>query len=522
MSNDLVKVSEDSTRGGFFLTLGNTTSILVSAASVFIIARILGPEQYGLYSISTVIPSLLLLFVDPGINQGLMKYAASLRVKGEEKRISQLLLHGLSFKIVLGLIATFTCFVLSDQFARILNRPEISPYIQLASTLIILQTVYTTINSTLVGLDKTEHNALVTNVQAVIKALISSFLVILGLGIFGALSGYVMGSLVATLVGTFILYRIYRSLNHKYGGSHEDFSSNLRLLVRYGFPLYVSALLAGFVLEYQNILLAVFTSNDDIGNFRAAINFTVLISTISMSMGTTLLPAFSKLEQKNDEAGKLFKLSIKYGSMIVLPIATAIMLYSNEIVEIIYGGDYTTASLFLSLAIIQFYLVGLGSLILGSLFNGLGDTKTTLKISLISGSTFLVLAPLMTWILKVPGMIMATLISSLFATVYGLSAAKSKLKVKIEAGKMLRIYLAAFLPVIPMLVLQRILPLTGLSQVILGASLYFTGYLILTPLTRVISQAEIQEVKTILEKTKPLKIMAKPLLFFEEMILSKI
>lgn len=505
------------------MTLGNTTSILVSAASVFIIARILGPEEYGLYSISTVIPSLLLLFVDPGIDQGLMKYAASLKVKGEEKRVAKLLLHGLSFKLLLGLIATFVCFILSDQFARqILKRPEIGSYIQLASTLIILQTVYTTINSTFVGLDRTEHNALVTNVQAVIKALVSSFLVILGLGIFGALFGYIMGCLAATLVGTFILYRIYKSLNHNYGTSHQDFLSNLKLLVRYGFPLYLSALLAGFVLQYQNILLAVFTSNDDVGNFRAAMNFTVLITTLSMSMGTTLLPAFSKLERKNDEAGRLFKLSVKYGSMIVLPIATAIMLYSREIVGIIYGEGYTTASLFLSLAIIQFYLIGLGSLILGSLFNGLGDTKTTLKISLISGSTFLVLAPLMTWTLKVPGMIMATLISLLFATMYGLSAAKSKLKVKIEAGKMLRIYLAAFLPVIPILVLQRVLPLTSLFQVILGVSLYFTGYLILTPLTRVISQAEIQEVKTVLEKTRPLKIMAKPLLFFEEMILSKI
>ena len=523
MTTDLGKIAEDSTRGGFFLTVGNTVSVLVSALSVFIIARILGPEQYGLYSVSTVMPSLLILFVNPGISQGLIKYTASLRAKGEEQSVAKLLLHGLSAKILLGLTATFVCFMFSDLFARqILNRPEITPYIQLASTLIILQTVYTTINSTFVGLDKTEYNAVITGSQAIVKALISSSLVIIGLGIFGALSGYIAGSLAASVLGIFIFYKTYSLLNHNHGVSNEHFSGNVRLLIRYGFPLYLSALLGGLVLQYQNILLALFTTNIDMGNFQAAKNFTVLIGTLSFSIATTLLAAFSKLEQKSEETKRLFRLCIKYVSMIIVPIATIIMLYSNEMVRIIYGEGYKTASFLLSLGTIQYYLVGFGSLVLGSFFNGMGDTKTTFKISLLRLSAFIIMALPMTWAFKVPGTIIATLISTLLASIYGLSVAKSKLNVRIESKNTMRIYIASLLPVLPLVALQRILPLTGLPQLILGATIYLTTYLVLAPLLKVVSQTEIAELKTILNNIRPLKIITKPLFYFEEAILSKI
>ena len=129
MLSDMSRVVEDSARGGFYLTLGNITSTIIQAISVFIIARILGPDQYGLYTISTIIPTLLLLFVNPGIDQGITKYSASLQTKGEKDRIPKLLAHDLLLKTTLATTAFATCFIFADQFAiHILNRPEITWY----------------------------------------------------------------------------------------------------------------------------------------------------------------------------------------------------------------------------------------------------------------------------------------------------------------------------------------------------------------------------------------------------------
>lgn len=523
MFNSTSKVLEDSARGGFYLTLGNILSGIVSALSLIIIARILGSEQYGLYTISTVVPSLLLIFVDPGLGQGIMKFSASLRIKGEGERLGELLLHALSFKIVLGFIASAVCFAFSDQFAtHIVNRPDIGGLIRIASTLIILQTIFTTLNSIFIGVDRTEYNAVTTVAQAIAKAIIVPVLLVLGFSVAGALIGYVSSVFLASLVGGFLLiFKIYRPLNR----SNSDpgrFSDNVKMLISYGFPLYIAVLIGGFAIEYRNILLSVFTSNYEIGNFQAAMNFNTIVNSISIPMATMLLPAFSKIEERKESVKEFFKISVKYTSIAVLPIAVLLMVYAKDIVQIIYGEGYELAPHLLSLYIIIYFLVGLGFNTLGSFFNGLGETKTNLKITLMSSITLIVLAPLLTYSFKIDGMVMGLILSSLVGTVYGLHVARRSFGIQVDPKMVIRVYLASVAPVLPILAMNEILFFSSILKVIVGATTYLIIYLLLIPLAKAITPAELKEIRGVLEKVKPLKYLSQPILCFEEKIMLKI
>jgi len=521
MSVKTVGAAEDFVRGGFFLILGNIISIIVSAVSVLIVARILGPEEYGLYSISIIVPSLLSLFLRMGINEGTIKQLASFKVSGEESKIANLLVQILSFKFLLGLIVTVICFTFSDYFAvYFFHRPDMSYYIQIASLLIVLQEIFLILNSFFIGSDKAQFNALITDVQAFFKAAISASLVIIGLGIFGALAGHVASYVIACSLGfTIFLYKIYKpSKRHLSIGA--EFLENLKMLIRYGFPLYLSALLGGFSIQYQNILLAIFTSNVDIGNFNAAMNFTVLIAMFSIPIETLLLPAFSKIEYREEERKRFFKFSVKYVSMMIIPLVTLILIYSEDIVTLIYGEGYKTAGYFLSLSMIQYYLIGLGSIVIANFFNGIGKTKLSFRISLMRTVTLVFSALLLTWAFKVPGLIIAVLISSILANLYGLSIAKSKFDVEIQAKKIAKIYFASLVSVIPILALQSVTSFASLLQVFLGASVYLASYLIVTPLIGIVTTGELNELKTLLDNIKPLKILTKPIFYCEEKILS--
>jgi len=523
MLSDMSRVVEDSARGGFYLTLGNITSAIIQAISVFIIARILGSEQYGLYTISTIIPTLLLLFVNPGIDQGITKYSASLQTKGQKDRIAKLVAHGMLFKTTLATAAFAVCFIFSDQFAvHILNRPEATWYIQLASAMIIFQAIWTTTNSAFIGLDKTEYNALTTTTQATVKGIVAPLLVIMGLSITGALLGYVLSLLIASLLGiSLFIIKIYRPLNHS-NPSNEKFSNNLRMLMKYGLPLYLSTLIGGFALQYQNILLTIFTTNHEIGNFKAAMNFTVLVSSLAIPIATTLLPAFSKLETNNRDIKEFFEMAIKYTSMTILPVATILMLYAKEIVQIMYGQGYELASTFLSIYAIQFFLVGLGQFVLGSLFNGLGETKISLKTALINSIIIIALAPILTSLLRINGMIITIILASIISILYALHIAKARFNIELNRNTTIRIYTVTAISSIPILALQRIPLTSSLIQIILGTAIYLTTYLILIPTTKIITQPELEQIRTIIERIKPLKYLAHPIFYLGEKILSKI
>jgi len=83
VSNELVKITEDSARGGFFLFAGNALSLLTLAISSIIVARLLGPENYGLFSLSLVVPSILAGLMDLGVNPALTRFSAKLRIEGK-------------------------------------------------------------------------------------------------------------------------------------------------------------------------------------------------------------------------------------------------------------------------------------------------------------------------------------------------------------------------------------------------------------------------------------------------------
>jgi O-antigen/teichoic acid export membrane protein len=110
-------------------------------------------------------------------------------------------------------------------------------------------------------------------------------LVIIGLGVVGAVLGHVLGFAISAIVAISMLYLgPYRSLvsavngGGEYGGS---FTGDLKTMIGYGLPLYMSSLMLLLVEQYRLILLAHNVSDLEIGNFQAAGNFATLIVIIS-------------------------------------------------------------------------------------------------------------------------------------------------------------------------------------------------------------------------------------------------
>jgi O-antigen/teichoic acid export membrane protein len=522
MADELIKVAEDSARSGFFLISGTALSTVILAIGSILTGRFLGPELYGQYTLVLVVPTLLLTFTDLGINQGITKFTASLKAKGETNRLARIVKYGLLARASAGIVIFIINYTFADQFASFfLQRPDLAFYIRIASTSILFQVIFTTATSAFVGLDKTEYNALSANIQALAKTIISISLVLLGFSVAGAIIGYVTSYIVAAIAGIAILFLIIQE-KQDVKDSHSV-SGDLKTLMRYGAPLYISVLLTSFLPLYQNFILAIFTTDADIGNYKAAANFTALVAVLSIPITTALLPAFSKLDSEtNSKIKGFFKLANKYTTMIILPIAFLLILLSNEIVEIVYGSTYQPASLFLAILCLTYLLVGLGYLTLSSFFNGLGETKTTLKTSIIGLIAFVILSPLFTKAYSVPGLIVASLIAGTAGTIYSIYIARKAFQIEFGTRSIVRIYLtSAVSSILPFLILH-FTHLSALFNVLIGGLLYLITYATLAPLAGIMTIPEIQMAKRITQKIPLLKLLAKPILKYEENILRKL
>ncbi len=518
MSDEVMKVAQASTRGSFFLISGTAVSTVVLAVSAILIARLLGSDSYGQYSLVIVVPQLMFLFTDLGLNQGITKFTSDFQSQGDFKRSAAIIKHGLVIRALVGLFLSVFTYVFADFLASVvLQRPELSFLVQISAIVILFQVMFATSVSAFVGLDKTEYNALTLNIQSLAKTIIQIALILTGFEVAGAIAGHVVSYLIAGVIGlvlVFFLLRREKGVSNNFG-----FADDTRLLLHYGSPLYLSAVLVGVVPLFQTFVLAFFVSDAAIGNFKAATNFAMLMTILSVPIQTVMLPAFSKLKNgASNRISNFFMVANKYTALIVVPVTVLIVAFSSQIVSIVYGSTYDSAPQFLWTYCLVYLLVGVGYLTLASFYNGLGETKVTLRISLITFVVLAFLSPLLTSFYGVQGLIVAYLIANGSGQVYSSIYARRRYQVRFDTLSLLKIYAIAILSgIAPVLILNY----SGLSSVLgvaVGGVLYLFTYLTLMPIVKVVSSSELKQASHAVQNIPILTKIAKLIISYQQKI----
>jgi O-antigen/teichoic acid export membrane protein len=517
MSDNLKTIAQDGFVGGFYLFVGNILSTLIWGVGTIIIARVLGPEEYGLYSLALVVPSILAHLVDLGINRTLTRFSAKFRVEGKEEAVPSIIRSGIVFKSIISILVFILCFNLADVFAvHLLQRPELTAAIRIALLLVPARALLTATDSAFIGLDKTHYYTLTTNVRAILDTVLTSFLVVLGIGLIGGLIGRVASVAVASLLGSLLLIKYIRSLKES---SSHNFADNLQLILRYGFPLYLTILLNFFIGQYRTVVLAFFASDFEIGNFQVTTNFSRILTIMSFPLGI-LLPAFSKLSTKSTDRKKLFDHSVKYTTLLLVPVTVFITCASEEIVHTLYGPSYALAPVYLSLHILTVLFRDLGTNVFAQILNGLGATKNIFIANLIALGALIPLAPTLIMFIGVPGLIIANIISRFSSIVYMFYTLHTKFDLRVKSQSILKICAVSFFSVIPPLIFFRFSFFPDLINLLLGGVLYLFTLLTLIPLTKTLSTEDIQNLRGMLKNLRSLRFIYVPLFKYVDALLN--
>ena len=526
MTSNLTDIIHSSAKGGIFLFVGYFFSLLFLAIGSIIIARFLGPEGLGLFTLALVIPNLMLSFVDFGIGAALTRFSAKYRAEGRYDLVASFLKSGFFFKFAIGAIFSLLCFFFADEFAAyVLKKPDIGLLIRLSSPIILFQASFNYLTESFSGLDRMDSNATVMNVEAIVKMILSTILLLLGFGVLGAITGYVISYVVAVFIGGIIFLKFYKRLGRPYD---NGFLRNTKSMISYGFPLYTSGFLGAILSQIQIMILALFVLNADIGNFNVAAGLLTLVGVLVYPF-SALFPAFSKVKRGSSELENLFNLSVKYTSILIVPVTLMISILSRDIVFTLYGRTYTLAPSFLSLYILTNLYAGLGSVVVGHLLNGTGETRYSLYSSVINFIIFLPLAYILTQPYSIFGLLIAIIIANTCSFLYSLWAAVKKVGVKLNFRSSSRIYLASILSAIPILILTYTIQFYYRNTVqfyfriltlLLDAGVFVFIYLTLLPIVSAVDESDVENIKLLFRNSKILQPLINPVLKYESKLLS--
>ncbi len=501
-----------SAKGGFHLLWGLVLSTVISAVGTIIIARLLGPDNMGLYAIALAAPNLIATFRDWGVTTAMIKYSAESNSENNVSKIRSVFVSGLAFEIIVGLALSVLSFLLSQFLADFYGRPAIVQLIQIASLFILTGALVNTASAAFTGLEKMHLNSVMLIVQSLVKTALIIALVALGLGTLGAVIGFSVGVLFAGIIGVLLMYMMYRSLPKPTSGAIE-LMKTIKTMLKYGFPISIGAILAGFLTQFNGTMMAIFvTDNSLIGNYSVALNFVVLITFFATPVTTMLFPAFSKLDaQKDKETLKnVFQYSVKYAALIVVPVTVMVMALAQPAIGTIFEDKYVQAPLYLALLSVTYLFSALGSLSTSSIINGQGYTKYNLKLTILAVIIGFPLSLALISQFGIIGLIAASTIFSLPSFFLSLRFIKNNFGVSLDWISSAKITLSSGAAGLLTFFVISLLPFSNPVKLAVGVIVFVFAFLIFAVVTRTLKNADLANIREVANAMGPLR---KPLIF---------
>jgi O-antigen/teichoic acid export membrane protein len=516
-----LEMGKTSATGSLQLFIGIAVSTIIMAIGTIILARLMTPEEYGLYTVALIPSYMIILFRDWGVNSAITKYTATLRAKNKQEDTREIIKAGILFETTTGIALSVVSILLSSLIATtIFNRPESASLIAITSITILAGALQTASQSSFIGFERMELNSLTIIGQAIVKSVTSPLLVFIGYSALGAVLGYTASTTTAAIIGLAALYlTIFKNPKIK-NPEKTSLPETLKKMLHYGVPLSISSILGGFLGQFYAFLMAIYCTNTLIGNYQIAAQFAILLTFVTTPISTVLFPAFSKISPQNEHEllQTVFTSSIKYTTILLVPATMAMMVLSKPMISTLFGEKWTYAPFFLTLYVINNLFTIFGSLSLGSLLAGAGETKTLMKLSLITLIIGIPTAFILIPTNGIVGLILTSLIAGIPSMFIGLYWIWKRYKAKADLKSSTKILAASAIATATTYLILNFVASADWIELASGGATFLATYLITAPLIGAINTSDIKNLKTMFSGLRIIsKLLNIPLDFMEKL-----
>lgn len=375
---------------GTFQTLSSSVMKRFLALLIAVIfARLLGPQNLGIYSIFQNIHSIFGSSLQNISTHSIVKYTAEYK-KTNKIALEKFLSTAIIFTFSLSLGISLLYFYSSDIIAnKIYGEPIIALLMKISSVTLILSVFINFGGGVLQGLQKIKQLAMLGVVTTAISIPITYFF-ILKMGLVGVAISGVISAIITTFLYLYFTLKYFKLENIKL-----QFKLRKKYvidLINYSLPIFVGGIILRPARLYGQTLLVLKQDFTEVGYFKVAFGLYNLMMFIPTALSVPLIPMVSEIHVSNegkpsDAYSKILKILI----LIILPLSIGVALLSKYIILVLYGEKYLGAILITYILIISAFFGSITSTI-ESLFLGTGRTLNLLYIAIFQALMFVLSA----------------------------------------------------------------------------------------------------------------------------------
>jgi len=464
-------------RNTAWATLGKYVEYFLGMVMSVLIARALGPQDYGVYAFAIWISHLALLLVNGGLPTAVIKFLAELRGRNDYgaegilfRRVNRFHHFALGGLLTLG---GGVILLVGDQIL-----PEQAPGELL--WLVLLATAFKASYMFRQGLAKGREDFRVIALTILVVAPINTAAVAAASAADAGLATF-LWIFTGAGVAYFGLLRLSLGRSPTGDPGAEERVAALRTrLHRHILLATANSLLAFLVFKQSELLfLRLFSDSTDIAYFSIAFTLSTAAATLVPGiLGSILLPAMARAVARDQaSAAHTFRESTRYLWLLGLPLAVGGGIYADNLVAFLYGPDYAPAAVPLAFLLVASAIHMLGSA--GSSYQISSDRQyILLRMNLILVVVTLALDWFLIRSFGLAGAVAAFTITNIAAAAFIISLSARHLAVALPLAPALRAIIAAALAAGAAWPLHWVLPTR--VELLAGGAVFVTIYLLAT------------------------------------------
>jgi O-antigen/teichoic acid export membrane protein len=329
-------------KGGGIMFAGTMIEYVGRFALGLLLARLMGDEQYGLYSLTGSAVYLMIGIAPLGLGTAVLHFVPIFASRRDQRALQTTLQIGLALPTLVSLLIGVAFYIFANAIAlTVFHDARLTLLLRIAAISVPCGTLAAMAVSATQGFKQMKYKVIAQDILlTMLKVVLTALLAITGLSAIKAMTAYSAAMVVSCIVMLYFLSRITPlKPSLRWDLPHT------RQMLKFSLPVYIAELLTMFGPDLRTLLLGSLNTIRAVGIFTVASRVNMVGSAFLNSISTMSMPIVSELHA-NKEREKLrhfYQTMNKWTFSLNLPVFLLILLFTRPIL-LLFGESFVSGS----------------------------------------------------------------------------------------------------------------------------------------------------------------------------------
>ena len=459
---------------------GNLLYYFLNFLFTILVARLVGAEAFGLYTLGVTVVTLLSRFSVMGLDRGTIRYVSIKRQASDGGAIWQVIFTSISVGLGVSLLVAATLAFFPEFFLRLFHWNDKTYPLKLFPVFALALPAMVMVSIGVAGTQAfrtMRYRALIPNTIIPLTKLLGTvgLFFVFGMSALTPTVAFAAAQILGSILALYFLFRLAKTYTRSMSAAKDP--GLVSELLTYSFPLLLSSVLVYLNGRTEIMVLGIYHQADASGIYNAAMRFATLPLMVLTAFNAIFAPVIADLHHRGEmnQLDALFKLVTRWVMMAAMPILLVLFLYADVFIGF-FGKDFAAGVdvlRILSLStLVNFSTGSVGVILLMTGYSNLALFNAFLTLLIAVGLDFLLIPRF-----GISGAAIAGMLSLIIVNLVNLGEVRYLLHIQPYNRQSLRPFIAAIPAGVGGWVLAQWLSVNGLLTLGIAALIVIAIYL---------------------------------------------